>query len=461
MNLRNWALATSLCLALGVAYPSDTPSTAAAPTPEKIFRYAFQVAETGFDPAQTSDLYSATVEANLFDAPYKYDYLARPVKVRPNLAEALPEISDNFRTFTFRLRRGIYFADDPAFEGKKREVTAADFVFSLKRFFDPATKSPNYSGLHEEGILGLDALRKKAEATGKFDYDSEAEGLRALDRYTVQIKLAEPRPRFINNLADPTTTGHPGARGGREVRRAHHGAPGGHRPLHPEGMAAFVGDGLRAQPQLPRGVLRRRAGPGRRGRAGDRRAHEGQAHADGGQGHRVRHRRAAAALARLPEPRARFHGAPAAELRHAGDPQQQAGAQPRQARDPDGPGAAVGPDHVLFPHGQPGGRRLHTREGGPAPRDLAGAGQRGGSAAAPSRPGHHRPGVHPAQHVQLRCELPHRDGHLRQGAGHRAARHVRLHRQERRRLARHARRQPAGAARWTRSAAPITANSTR
>lgn len=232
MNLRNWALATSLCLALGVAYPSDTPSTAAAPTTEKIFRYAFQVAETGFDPAQTSDLYSATVEANLFDAPYKYDYLARPVKVRPNLAEALPEISDNFRTFTFRLRRGIYFADDPAFEGKKREVTAADFVFSLKRFFDPATKSPNYSGLHEEGILGLDALRKKAEATGKFDYDSEAEGLRALDRYTVQIKLAEPRPRFTNNLADPTTCGILA----REVVEKY----GEHIMEHPVGTGPFI-----------------------------------------------------------------------------------------------------------------------------------------------------------------------------------------------------------------------------
>ncbi|MES3004247.1 MAG: ABC transporter substrate-binding protein [Pseudomonadota bacterium] len=203
MTPRNWASAISLCLAaLGTAHPAN----AQTPPPEKVFRYAFQVAETGFDPAQISDLYSAMACANMFDAPYKYDYLARPAKVRPNLAEAMPEISPDFRSYTFRLRKGIYFADDPAFKGQKREVTAADFVYSFKRFFDPVNKSPNFSSLVEEGVIGLDALRKKAEASGKFDYDTEVEGLRALDRYTVQIKLAEPRPRFTNLLADPTST---------------------------------------------------------------------------------------------------------------------------------------------------------------------------------------------------------------------------------------------------------------
>ena len=53
----------------------------------------------------------------------------------------------------------------------------------------------------------MDELRKKAEASGKFDYDSEIEGLRALDRYTIQIKLAETRPRFIQTLADPGVLG--------------------------------------------------------------------------------------------------------------------------------------------------------------------------------------------------------------------------------------------------------------
>jgi ABC-type transport system substrate-binding protein len=203
MNPRTWARAISLCLALlGAAHPASAQNT-----PEKVFRYAFPVAETGFDPAQISDLYSAIILANIFDGPYKYDYLARPAKVKPNLAEAMPQVSPDFRTWTFRLKKGIYFADDPAFKGRKREVTAADFVYTVKRYFDPVNRSPNYSSLQEEGILGLDDLRKEAEEGGKFNYDREVDGLKALDRYTVQIKLKESRPRFINDLADPTTMG--------------------------------------------------------------------------------------------------------------------------------------------------------------------------------------------------------------------------------------------------------------
>jgi ABC-type transport system substrate-binding protein len=232
---KTWAWATSLCLALAaVTTPSDAqPSApATAPAAEKVFRYSFPAAETGFDPAQISDLYSAIVVANMLDAPYEFDYLARPAKVRPNLAEAMPEVSPDFRTYTFRLRKGIYFADDPAFGGKKREVTAQDFVYSYKRFYDPKNKSPRYSGVAEEGVLGLEALRKKAEAGGKFDYDSEVEGLKALDRYTVQVKLAETRPRFILAMSDPGTLGLVA----REVVEKY----GEHIMEHPVGTGPFM-----------------------------------------------------------------------------------------------------------------------------------------------------------------------------------------------------------------------------
>jgi ABC-type transport system substrate-binding protein len=208
MNPRTWAPAVSLCLAALGAFPAwgaDRPATSA--TPQKVLRYSFPVAETGFDPAQITDLYSAIGCAHIFDAPYEYDYLARPVQVRPNLAEAMPQVSPDFRTFTFRLRQGIFFADDPAFEGRRRELTAQDFVYTVKRFFDPRNKSPRLSTIAEDKILGLDELRNKAEATGRFDYDSEIEGLRALDRYTVQIKLGETRPRFLLGLADPGVFG--------------------------------------------------------------------------------------------------------------------------------------------------------------------------------------------------------------------------------------------------------------
>nr|MDQ2735132.1 ABC transporter substrate-binding protein [Pseudomonadota bacterium] len=165
---------------------------------EKVLRYAFPVAETGFDPAQLSDLYSRIATAHIFDAPLTYDHLARPFKLKPLVAEAMPEISADFRTFTFHIKPGIYFADDPAFKGKRRELVAEDFVYSFKRIYDPKLKSPGQSILEDEKIIGLQELYDAAVKGKKpFDYDSKVEGLQAVDRYTVRVRLRESRPRHL------------------------------------------------------------------------------------------------------------------------------------------------------------------------------------------------------------------------------------------------------------------------
>ena len=175
---------------------------------KKIFRYAFPSAETGFDPAQISDLYSRTVTSHIFDSLYAYDYLARPVRIRPLAAEALPEVSEDFRVFTFRLKRGIFFQDDPAFNGQKRELVAQDFVYALKRFFDPRWKSPIVSGLEESKIIGLNEIRQRVlKDRSPFPYDIEVEGLRAIDRYTLQIRLQETSPHFVETFAAPDLHG--------------------------------------------------------------------------------------------------------------------------------------------------------------------------------------------------------------------------------------------------------------
>src|SRR5205085_3707569 len=138
MKSRTWAWAISLCLAIGAAHPAG----AVAASPEKVLRYAFLGTETGFDPAQINDLYSAAVIAHILEAPYEYDYLARPAKMVPNLAEAMPEISPDFRTFTFHLRPAIYFSDDPSFGGKPREPVAKVLVYTLQHFYDPKDSGP-------------------------------------------------------------------------------------------------------------------------------------------------------------------------------------------------------------------------------------------------------------------------------------------------------------------------------
>ena len=193
------AVVLGLALALAQAQAQAQP----APATPKVMRYAFLSAETSFDPVRISDLYSRIVTAHIFDGLYKFDYLSTVPTVRPNTAVAMPEVSADFKTWTIRIKPGIYFADDPAFGGKKRELVAADYVYSFKRFFDPANKSPLYDGYREQGMLGVEELRQAAlKNNTPFDYDREVEGLRALDRYTLQFKLDKGRPRLPNLLAD-------------------------------------------------------------------------------------------------------------------------------------------------------------------------------------------------------------------------------------------------------------------
>src|SRR4029450_5996114 len=90
-------------LKAGVAGPGGSIAGRATSKSRKTLRVCFQIPETGFDPAQTQDSYSNQIRSHIFDAPLRYDFMARPVQLVPNTAAALPEVSDDFRTFTVRL----------------------------------------------------------------------------------------------------------------------------------------------------------------------------------------------------------------------------------------------------------------------------------------------------------------------------------------------------------------------
>ena len=200
-------------VAAGLAAAAAAPAGQAASAPlsnqeaqsVKVLRYAFLIAETTFDPAQITDLYSRIVCSGIFEAPLEFEFLARPARMRPNTAADMPEVSADFKTFTFSIRPGIHFADDPAFKGRKRELVAGDYVYALKRHYDPRWKSPNLYRLENAQVLGLTELRKKLMAEKKpFNYDTPVEGLKTLDRYTFQIKLARTSPRFVlTEMTDP------------------------------------------------------------------------------------------------------------------------------------------------------------------------------------------------------------------------------------------------------------------
>jgi ABC-type transport system substrate-binding protein len=193
-------LAAGLVLALPLA--ATAQRAPAGEAPKKILRVAFNTAETSFDPVQISDLYSRTITPHIFEALYQYDHLARPARIKPLTADGMPEASADFRTWTVRVRPGIHFADDPAFKGQRRELTARDYVYSILRAADPANRAELWTYIASLKISGLAAKRQQhLDAKTPFDYDREPEGLRTLDRYTLQFRLDDPNPRFGAVLA--------------------------------------------------------------------------------------------------------------------------------------------------------------------------------------------------------------------------------------------------------------------
>jgi len=166
------------------------PLAATAADMSKVIRHVFPAAETGFDPAAVQDLYSGTIEQAIFETLFTYDYLARPAKLVPLTAEAMPTVTDNGKTYTVHVRKGIYFTPDPAFKGKKRELVAADYAYALKRLIDPRIRGP-WAWLVEGKIVGLDEAVEAAKKTGKFDYDAKIAGLETPDRYTLRIRLKD------------------------------------------------------------------------------------------------------------------------------------------------------------------------------------------------------------------------------------------------------------------------------
>ena len=199
----------------------------------RVLRIAFPAPESTFDPPQTnSDYYSSTLIQHILEAPLCYDYLARPVRMMTNTAAAMPEVSADGRSFTVRLKPGIYFQDDPAFKGRKRELVAEDYVYSIKRFYDPQYNSGDLYLYEQAKLPGLSELRAQAVRTRRpFDYDAPVEGVRALDRYTFRVTLGEDDPRFIYRFADAQIMGAVA----REVVEAY----GKDIGAHPVGTGAF------------------------------------------------------------------------------------------------------------------------------------------------------------------------------------------------------------------------------
>jgi oligopeptide transport system substrate-binding protein len=184
-------LAVLLAVAVGSVATLLAPTAAEAADPAHVLRIEHRVAESGFDPQAAYDTYSFQVIDAIFDPLFTYDYFARPVKLVPRTAAALPEITDGGRTYTLRVKPGIYFADDPAFNGRRRELTAQDYVYTIQRVLDPKVRS-YWLYLFEDHLEGLDPVLAAARKSGALDYATPIAGLTLVDRYTFRVRFKDP-----------------------------------------------------------------------------------------------------------------------------------------------------------------------------------------------------------------------------------------------------------------------------
>ncbi len=181
-----------LLLLLGGCGGSETPSDSQA---LKVYRHSMDGTPGSLDPAHASSIYANFLVVNLYDTLYRYRYLARPYELAPNLAQGLPEISEDGLVYTIRIKQGVKFIDDPAFpDGKGRELTAHDFIYTIKRHFDPVTLSQG-AWLWRDRIVGLDEWKGNGS-----DYTQEVAGLQAIDEQTIRIGLKKPFPQLLHTF---------------------------------------------------------------------------------------------------------------------------------------------------------------------------------------------------------------------------------------------------------------------
>lgn len=182
-----------------------TSCTKKVDTSEKVLNLAVTAEVKGMDPIYANDKYSSNEIARIYEGLLEYHYLKRPYTLVPNLAESLPVVSADGLTYTFKIRKGVKFQDDAAFDGGKgRELVAEDFVYSIKRLADPKLQGLGW-WLLEGKIKGLNEWREKNSEKDVVDYSEVIEGLKATDSHTLVFKLNKPFPQFLYSLAMPFT----------------------------------------------------------------------------------------------------------------------------------------------------------------------------------------------------------------------------------------------------------------
>lgn len=168
------------------------------------------------DPTVSYTVNEGAVVDVIYPSFFKYHYLKRPFELELELGAETPRrepyaytavengqaIGKMGERYTFRIKKGLRFQDDPCFPGGKgREIVARDFIYAFRRMADPSVNCP-VVGFFQDKILGFDkyvAHNLKLQDEGKpADFKAPVKGLELdpNDPYTFRITLNQPYPQL-------------------------------------------------------------------------------------------------------------------------------------------------------------------------------------------------------------------------------------------------------------------------
>jgi oligopeptide transport system substrate-binding protein len=221
---------------------------------KSIFYTAFTERPKHLDPAQAYSENEYEFLAQIYAPPLQYHYLKRPYQLVPLAASAMPTVryldqhhqplpeaapaeKIAFSVYEIHIKPGMRYQPHPAFardaQGKleydhltphdlrdihvlndfahtgTRDVTAADYVYQIKRLVHPQLHTP-ISGVMSEYIVGLkdyaatlqEALKKKPDAFLDLN-EYPLSGVQVVDETTYRVEIIGKYPQFAYWLAMP------------------------------------------------------------------------------------------------------------------------------------------------------------------------------------------------------------------------------------------------------------------
>ncbi len=149
-------------------------------------------------PHNITDAYSYRVASQIYEGLFKFD--PESLEVTKGLIEDY-QVDASGTIYTFHLKKGVLFHDNPCFEGGKgRELKASDIKYCFTKLCTKSIRNQNFSVF--KGVLKGAKEHFSASRNGNTP-EFDVEGIRVIDDYTIELELIDPNSLFIVNLARP------------------------------------------------------------------------------------------------------------------------------------------------------------------------------------------------------------------------------------------------------------------